>query len=112
MNCVELSSSIRTNTGAKLLKNISLDKMHNSLIGLFIDKTKNETPNNLFDNGEVKKILSYSHCKHLNDKRTIEFKNSLRQDDDVFDETRQIWISRHIDPEKHDLFIPRDDANG
>ena len=112
MNSVELSSSIRTNTGAKLLKEISLDKMHNNLMGLFVDKTKNETRINLFDNDEVKKTLAYSHCKSLNDKRTIDFHQSTKQEYYVFNEKRKIWISRYIDSEKDDLFIPRDDVNG
>ena len=112
MNSVDLSSSIRTNTGAKLLKEISLDKMHNSLMGLFVDKTKNETRINLFDKDEVKKTLAYNHCKSLNDKRTIEFHQSFKQEYYVFNEKRKIWISRYIDSEKDDLFIPRDDVNG
>lgn len=110
-NFVGVASQIRTNTGAKLLRKISLDRIQNSLMELFEDRTKQKT--NLFaDEDGIRKVLRYSNCLHLNDARTIEFGNSFKQANDVFDEKRQIWIDRFIDTEKDDLFIPRDDSNG
>ena len=108
---VGVASQIRTNTGAKLLRKISLDRMENSLMDLFVDRTKQDTVNRLNSEDGIRKVLKYSHCQRLNDARRIEFGNSFKQADDVFDEKRQIWIDKYIDPIKDDLFIPRDDSN-
>ena len=108
---VGVASQIRTNTGAKLLRDISLDRMQNSLLDLFMDRNKQDKVNLLADEDGIRKVMRYSNCLHLNDARTIEFCNSFKQADDVFDEKRQIWIDRFIDTEKDDLFIPRDDSN-
>lgn len=110
-NVIGLAESIRTSTSDKLHNNISLSRMHNSLVDLFLDRTAINKSVNLFDNSDgVKKTLRYIHCKDLNDERTIKFHQSWKQKDDVFDEKRQIWISRFIDTINDDLFIPRDDA--
>ena len=111
-NIVGVASQIRTNTGAKLLRKISLKRMNNRLMDLFMDRTKQDSVNRFADEDGIRKVMQYNHCLHLNDARTIEFGNSCKQADDVFDEKRQIWISRFIDTEKDDLFIPRDDGNG
>ena len=108
---VGVASQIRTHTGAKLLRSVSLKRMENSLMDLFIDRNNDDTVNRLINEDGIRKVLRYSHCKRLNDKRRIEFNNSCKQANDVFDETRQIWISPNVDPMKDDLFIPRDDVN-
>lgn len=106
-----ISSSIRTNSSDKLSRKISFVKMHNSLIDLFIDRTAIDTSLNLFGDKEaILETMRYNNCKHLNDDRTIEFNQSWKQEDDVFDEDRQIWIDRYIDVERDDMFVPRDDA--
>lgn len=110
MNKLGMASTIRTSCAEMLARKRSIKRMQNSLIELFVDRTKDDKPVNLFDNGKIRQILRYSHCKSLNDKKIIEFHQSFKQEDDVFDEDRQIWISSHIDPIKDDLFIPRDDA--
>lgn len=104
-----IASVIRTNCAEKLTRTISLKRMNNSLMELFMDKTKQNTVNKLNSDG-IRKVLKYKHCKRLNDTRRIEFGNSCKQDGDVFDETRQIWISPNIDIEKDDLFIPNGDV--
>ena len=111
-NVIGLSDNIRTNCAERLTRKISLDRIQNSLIDLFMDRTKQDTHDNFADEDELRKVMQYSNCLHLNDARTIEFGNSFKQADDVFDEKRQIWIDRFIDTEKDDLFIPRDDNNG
>ena len=113
-NIVGVASQIRTNTGAKLLRKISLDRMKRKLNEFFVDwNNDNNNSNSVFGDADgIRKVMRYSNCLHLNDARTIEFCNSFKQADDVFDEKRQIWIDRFIDTEKDDLFIPRDDNNG
>ena len=106
---VDAASEIRTNTGAKLLRKISLRSMHNSLIDLFQDRTSMDNVN-LFDEDGIRKVLRYSKCQDLNDASTIEFNQSSKQDDYVFDESKQIWIPSRVNPITDDLFIPRDDA--
>lgn len=110
MNKLGMASTIRTSCAEMLARKRSIKRMQNSLIELFVDRTKDDKPVNLFDNNKIKQTLRYSHCKSLNDKRTIDFNQSFKQEDDVFDEDRQIWISSYMDPVKDDLFIPRDDA--
>ena len=107
-----LSESIRTNSSDKLTRNFSLNKIYNSLIDLFIDRTAINTSYNLFETNkdEIEKSMRYNHCNRINDARRIEFGNNFKQESDVFDEKRQIWIDKHIDVERDDLFIPRDDA--
>lgn len=105
-----LSSNIRTIASDKLLAKIPLTTMQRTLIDLFMDRTKRNQVN-LFDNkDDFKRVMKYNHCLHLNDERTIAFNQNWKQEDDVFDESRQIWIDRFIDPINDDMFIPRDDA--
>ena len=111
-NGIGLSSSIRTNCSEVLSRKISLVKMHHGLMDLFVDRTKIDTSLRRFMNDEsLNKSMQYSRCKSLNDERTIKFNQSCKQESDVFDETRQIWIDEFIDPINDDMFIPRDDAN-
>ena len=85
--------------------------MHNSLIDLFVDRTKVETTFRRFmNNDSIKKSMQFHKCQSLNDERTIKFHQSAKQDSYVFDESRQIWIDDNVDPINDDLFIPRDDA--
>jgi len=108
---IALASEIRTSVGDKLSRNVSLVKMHNSLSELFIDRTAIDTSlRRFFSEDGMKKSMQQSNCKSLNDERTIKFHQSIKQQDDVFDEKRQIWIDKFIDPIKDDLFIPRSDA--
>ena len=110
-NGIGLSSSIRTNCSEVLSRTVSLDEMHNSLIVLFVDRTNVDTSlARLMDDESLNKSMQYSRCKSLNDERTIKFNQSCKQESDVFDETRQIWIDEFIDPINDDMFIPRDDA--
>lgn len=112
-NVVGVASQIRTNTGAKLLRKISLDIMENSLIGLFIDRTNDDTSlRNCFNDDKMMEILKCGDCLSLNDERTIKFHQNWKQDSYVFDESRQIWYDSNINPITDDLFIPRDDNNG
>ena len=79
------------------------------MIDLFDDRTKKN--NSMFINGDdAFESLKFTHCQSLNDKSTIKFHQRFKQENDVFDESRGIWISEHIDPINDDLFIPRDDA--
>ena len=108
---VDVASEIRTNIGENLVRKISLAKMHYHLMDLFQDRTKVDTHVNLLEDDDgIKKTLRYMHCQSLNDERTIEFHQSFKQESDVFDEKRQIWIDKYIDPINDDMFIPRDDA--
>ena len=110
-NVFDVASEIRTNTGAKILRKISLEKMHYHLMDLFQDRTKIDEQVNLLDNEDgIRQTLRYIHCKNLNDERTIKFHQGWKQESDVFDEKRQIWIDSFIDPINDDLFIPRSDA--
>lgn len=110
-NVVDLSENIRTNTGARLLRKISMVRMHNSLIELFVDRTAIDTSlSGHFNKDKIRKNLKYGYCLSLNDKKTIKFHNSCKQDFYVFDESRQIWYDSKIDPITDDLFISRDDA--
>ena len=107
---VSLSENIRTNCADKLLRNVSLEKMHNSLIDLFVDRTSADTTlRNLMNDESMKKLLRYGNCLCLNDERTIKFHESTKLNCDVFDESRQIWIPDYVKLDD-DLFIPRDDA--
>ena len=107
---VGVASQIRTHTGAKLLRNVSLKTMKRKLIDLFKDRSDESV--NLFDNGRIRKVMQYKHCKTLNDKRKIEFNQSCKQDSFVFDESRQIWYDSNVDPITDDLFIANDDYGG
>ncbi|MBR2651744.1 hypothetical protein IKD48_03055 [bacterium] len=109
---LSLSSSIRTNSSDKLLRTISLPGMYTELIDLFVDRTAKDTSINGFANDEkINEFLKYSHCLSLNDERTIKFNQGWKQEDDVFDEKLQIWISKFIDTEKDNMFVPRVDAH-
>ena len=106
-----LSSSIRTISSDKLQRTISIPRMQRKLIELFEDGTEKDNKVSLFgDDSAFKESLRYMHCQSLNDERTIKFHQGWKQEDDVFDEKRQIWISKYIDPINDDMFIPRDDA--
>lgn len=106
-----LSSSIRTIASDKLLRTISIPRMQRKLNELFEDETEKENKASLFgDDDAVNQSLKFMHCNSLNDERTIKFHQGWKQESDVFDEKRQIWISEHIDPIEDDLFIPRDDS--
>ena len=108
---IALASEIRKSVGDKLSRNISLLKMHNSLSELFVDRTSIDTSlARFFNDDTLEQSMKFHHCQCLNDERTIKFHQSLKQDDDVFLESKQIWIPKTIDPIKDDLFIPRDDA--
>lgn len=105
------SSSIRTISSDKLQRTFSIPGMQRNLIGLFDDGTEKDNVN-LFESEKehFKKSLRFMNCQSLNDERTIEFHQRWKQESDVFDESRQIWIDKYIDPIKDDMFIPRDDA--
>ena len=108
---LSLSSSIRTISSAKLLRTISIPRMQRKLNELFEDETEKENKASLFgDDDAVNQSLKFMHCNSLNDERTIKFHQGWKQKDDVFDEKRQIWISKYIDPINDDMFIPRDDS--
>lgn len=110
---LSLSLSIRTIASDKLQRNISLKRMQRKLNELFLDwyaKDIGDSDNVFGDGKDVLESSRYYHCQCLNDERTIEFNQSWKQESDVFDEKRQIWISNFIDPINDDLFIPRDDA--
>ena len=110
-NMLVLSENIRTSTSSKLLRNISLESMHNSLVGLFVDRSKIDTTlARYFNEDAIKETLRYSNCLSLNDERTIAFHQNCRQSNYVFDEKRQIWVDGGVDTEKDDLFIPSGDA--
>lgn len=106
-----LSSSIRTIASDKLQRTISLKRMQRKLNELFDGGTEKNNPISLFDDDNAVKLsLRYMGCQALNDERTIAFNQRWKQKDDVFDEKRQIWIDKYIDPINDDMFIPRDDA--
>ena len=110
-SAIGLAESIRTISSDKLQRTISISRMKRKLIELFVDRTKTESP--LFSNDdkeEIKQVLKFNNCLSLNDERTIAFNQGWKQEDDVFDESRQIWISGHINPIEDDVFIPRDDV--
>ena len=110
-NAIGLAESIRTISAGKLQRNISLSRMHHTLIDLFVDRTAIDTTLAGFVNDEdVLETLRYMNCLSLNDERTIKFHQSWKQDSYVFDEKRQIWIDGIVDAEKDDMFIPRDDV--
>lgn len=91
---IDLSSSIRTNCSEVLSRKISLVKMHNSLIDLFVDRTEVDTTLRRFmDDESLNKSMQYSRCKSSNDDH-----DSYSCDGD------------DVDSIKYDLFIPRDDA--
>ena len=109
-----LSESIRTIASDKLFGNISLARMQGKLIGLFVDWNANDVNDSDSVFGDytdgMKRIMQFSKCESLNDERTIEFHQGWKQESDVFDESRQIWIPYGVDPINDDMFIPRDDA--
>ena len=120
---VKLASKLRTNTGERLTRNISLARIHNSLSELFVDRTNIDSsslgrfvdmefenriylsPGDAVDENKIT-ILNYNHCLHLNDEKTIKHNSK-----DVFDESRQIWIPHEVDVVKDNMFIPRSDTN-
>ena len=107
---LSISSSIRTNSSDVLLRNVSIKRMHNSLIDLFVDRTNLDTISGIGDEDSIKQMMQFNKCNSMNDERTIKFHQSWKQASDVFDEKLQIWIDKSIDTEKDNLFIPRDDA--
>ena len=107
---IALASKVRTKTGERLKRNISMLKMRNSLFDLFVDRTSIDTSlARFFDDETLEQSMKFHHCQCLNDERTIKFHQGLKQDDDVFLESKQIWIPRTVDPINDDLFIPRED---
>ena len=123
-----LASNIRITVCERLSRNISLAKIQDNLLKLFVDRINVDSSSlgRFVDvefedriyldgddiNDDKITILDYNDCLCLNDESTIEFNQKFKQADDVFDEKRQIWIDRFVDTEKNDLFIPRDDGNG
>ena len=85
-------------------------KMHNSLICLFYDRTKIDKSISFGGKDEVRKIERYSNCEYLNDTRTIDFYQTIKQSDSIFETKRKIWIPRCVDVDKDNCFIPRGDA--
>ena len=55
---VSVASNIRTIASDKLLKNVSLKRMHNSLIELFVDRTAIDNDNGTNDE-DVFEVLRY-----------------------------------------------------
>lgn len=104
-----LSSQIRSDSGNVLLRKVSLVRIHNSLIDLFIDRTAIGNSSDGFEDG-VFEVLKCMHCKQLNDERTISFNQGWKQSSYVFNEKLGIWIDENIDVEKDNLFIPRSDS--
>lgn len=90
------------------------DKLANTpttnLLNLFVDRTSIDTSFRRFM-GVNNDNPRYDHCLCLNDEKTIKFNQNLKQDSDVFDEKRQIWVGGTVDLVEDDLFIPRDDDN-
>ena len=90
------------------------DKLANTsntnLLDLFVDRTSIDTSFRRFM-GVNKDNPRYDNCLCLNDEKTIKFHQSLKQDNDVYDEKRQIWVGGTVDLVEDDLFIPRDDVN-
>ena len=108
---LDISIGIRTISAGKLQRDVSLSRMHHSLIDLFVDRTAINSEINLIGNDRMLENLRFMHCQSLNDERTIAFHQGWKQADDVFDEQRQIWIPNSVDVEKDNMFVPRDDAN-
>ena len=80
---------------------------------LFVDWNRTDSDSNSVF-GDADGVLEYSryyNCQSLNDERTIKFNQGWKQEDDVFDEKLQIWISKFIDTEKDNMFVPRVDAH-
>ena len=75
---------------------VSLDRMHKTLLELFVDRTKIDTSLARFMNKEkIAESLLYSRCMDLNDEKRIEFIKSLSHE-------------RH--DEKYNMFIPSGDV--
>ena len=91
----ELIETIRTNCAERLLRTISLKKMQRKLNELFVDW---QVQSNIESDDGIQKTIKYNKCESLNDERTIKFNQRFKQATDVFDETRQIWIDKYIDP--------------
>lgn len=108
---IDLTTRIRTRASERLSTRTSISpvKLHRNIMKLFIDRTSIETSFRRLM-GKNKDTPRYKHCLCLNDEKTIEFNQRLRQDNDVFDEKRQIWISDYVNVIEDDLFIPREDS--
>ena len=100
-----LASEIRINVNKRLSRNV-----YDKLLELFVDRTSIDTSFRRFM-GKNENTPRYSHCLCLNNEKTIKFNQSFKQDSDIFDEKRQIWVSDSVDLVEDDLFIPRDDVN-
>ena len=102
---ISLASEIRINVSERLSRNV-----HDKLLELFVDRTSIDTSFRRLM-GKNEDTPRYDHCLYLNDEKTIKFHQSFKQDSDIFDEKRQIWVSDSVDLVEDDLFIPRDDDN-
>ncbi len=107
---LDLAYRIRTKSCERLLTrtSISPDTLNTNLLGLFIDRKSIDTSFRRFF-GRNKDRPLYRHCQSLNDARTIDFHQRVKQESDVFDEKRQIWIPNYVDLETDDLFIPKEE---
>ena len=102
---ISVASQIRIKVKDRLANTLDTN-----LLDLFIDRTSIDTSFGRFM-GKNKDNQRYDHCLCLNNEKTIKFHQSFKQDNDVFDEKRQIWVSATVDLVKDNLFIPRDDEN-
>lgn len=100
-----LSSSIRTVCAERLTRTISIPRMHNSLIDLFVDRTAIDTSLLGRMKSNYDKWQVYNDCLHLNDKNTIDFNNRLPQSNDIIDENTGNYIPSNIDL-NNNVFIP------
>lgn len=72
---VDLSSKIRINAAAKLLsKPIPLANINETLISLFVDRTKIDTSlRRLMKKETIRRELEYKQCMDLNDEDSIKW---------------------------------------
>lgn len=81
-----LSSSIRTIASDKLLRNISIVRMHNSLVGLFTDRTAIDTSfGRFFKKENITQFDVWQECLYLHDET--------------------VGINRKVD-ESYNMFVP------
>ena len=95
-----LATAIRTNCAERLLRTISIQRMHYSLMDLFVDRTAIDTSlRRYFSEDAIEQILVYNDCLKLNDENTIDFNNSFSDSG-----------MNPID-ENHNMFIPFDSGD-
>ena len=102
---ISVASQIRIKVKERLANTLDTN-----LLDLFVDRRSIDTSFRRFM-GKNEDTPRYRHCLCLNDEKTIKFHQSFKQDSDVFDEKRQIWVSAYVNLVEDDLFIPRDDVN-